>query len=504
MTLATRLLPGLSSTVAIIMLMAMANVMVITLVDWTLLLYMNHISFTTLTSATFYVRAAAEPLIVPIFGNVVLGQLSTRFGAGRVLAYGILVVTAGLVVITLVRNSRPVFLLAFLAYSLSLSFRILRLSMLADIVPRKHRTSILAVHQLCIPLGMVFGPVLWLIIQKWQGEFALPLGAVADRFFANYALCAVIMFSSFVLAMTRLTNLQEETEAVAAEEHAAGEEDAVREEAALLEERVDGLDDRGDDGGSETLNYGTVDGTRLASMEQDDPQIVFLRYTDGSTRLVNLKSYKRKRFIFYALISLGVRLSTMIYVVAFQPIMVDVFRVSELRLGQVYMLVALLALVPPVLVTVLSHVLTDRTIVFIALSLKTVGIVLSLPLGGAVTEWRYVAGFILVAKGSMFFVPASLSLFTKVLGRMCSGALIGWLWSFASIGPAVVQVIMSNEIVEWFGGWAFGVFAIPALAVFVVVLSPYGREMLDPDSELTRLVVREVDRQERKRSQRKM
>lgn len=500
MTLSTRLLPGLSPTVAIIMVMAIANVIVIILVEWTLLLYMNHISFTTPTSAAFYVRACAEPLVVPIFGNVVLGQLSTRFAAGRVLGYSILVVTAGLVVIAFVRNSRPVFLLAFLAYSLAFSFRVLRLSMLADIVPRKYRTSILAAHQLCIPLGMVFGPVLWLIIQTWQGEFGLPLGVVADRFFANYALCAIIMFATFVLAMTRLTNLHEETETVAAEEHAAGEEDAAREEAILLEERVDGLDDRGDDGGSETLKYGAMEGARLAPIAQDDPQIVSLRYTDGSTKLVNLEWYKRKRFIFYALISLGVRLSTMIYAVAFQPILVDVFRVSERHLGQLYLLVAILALLPPVLVAVLSHVLTDRAIMLIALSLKTVGIALTLPLGGPVTEWRFVAGFILVVKGSMFFVPASLSLFTKVLGRMCNGALIGWLWSFASIGPAVVQVIMSDEIVGWFGEWTFAVFALPALAVFAMVLSPYGWAMVDPDSELTRLVVREVDHRERKRS----
>lgn len=198
----------------------------------------------------------------------------------------------------------------------------------------------------------------------------------------------------------------------------------------------------------------------------------------------------------YAGIMLGVNMSSGVYMTAFQPLLVNVFNTSDAKLGLIFELIALFAIIPPLLVAALSRRLMDRQILVIGLSIKLVGMLLFLPLFGAVREWQVIAGFLLIIKASIFFSTASMSLFTKLLGPMSTSSLLGVLASASSIGPAVTQILLSSRIVNWFGGWSFALFGIPALTSFAAILWPTQWRKLDPSREFARLVTREAELQQ--------
>lgn len=152
-----------------------------------------------------------------------------------------------------------------------------------------------------------------------------------------------------------------------------------------------------------------------------------------------------------------------VFMTAFQPVLVNVFEVTDAKLGLIFELIAILAVIPPLLVALLSKYLMDRQIMVIGLFSKLIGMMLFLPIMGQVREWQEIVGFILIIKASIFFSTASMSLFTKVLGRMSTSMLLGLLSSGSSIGPAVAQLLVSGHIVQLFGSYWLGVFAMPAV-----------------------------------------
>lgn len=214
----------------------------------------------------------------------------------------------------------------------------------------------------------------------------------------------------------------------------------------------------------------------------------------GRIKRVSISGYRTTRFVFFAIFLFGVRLSTMVLSNAFQPILIDIFGVSEVELGQAYLVVALVAVIPPVLVAMLSGRFSDRTIIVIGLSLKILGMAFFMPILGS-SKWRVLVGNVLLLKASMFLVPASFSLFTKVMGSLNTGVTsLAWVWSIASIGPAVVQLVLGKQLVDWYGSWKYIVFAVPCLTSAATVFSPVGWAWMDHRSEVARAVVGAVDR----------
>lgn len=190
----------------------------------------------------------------------------------------------------------------------------------------------------------------------------------------------------------------------------------------------------------------------------------------------------------------GVNLSAGLFMTSFQPILVNVFHTSDSKLGVIFMVVAVFAVLPPLLVALLSRYLMDRQILLIGLTSKLIGMMLYLPIFGAVREWQVIAGFILIIKASIFFSTASMSLFTKVLGPMSTSSLLGVLASASNIGPAVAQIALADHIVSWFGSFGYAAFAIPAILSFAFILYPKYWKRLNPGREFTRLLMIEAQR----------
>lgn len=182
------------------------------------------------------------------------------------------------------------------------------------------------------------------------------------------------------------------------------------------------------------------------------------------------------------------------YATSLQPVLVNVFHVTDSKLGVIYEVIAILAIVPPLLVAVLSRYLEDRQIMLIGLLCKIFGMILFLPLFGPIREWQVVVGFVLVIKASIFFSTTSMSLFTKMMGPMNNSTLIGMLGSASCLGAAVAQLGLSSFAVELFGSFAVGLFAVPAIWVLSMVVIPERWRSLDPDNEATRLLMKEIER----------
>lgn len=188
----------------------------------------------------------------------------------------------------------------------------------------------------------------------------------------------------------------------------------------------------------------------------------------------------------------GVNLSAGFFMTAFQPVLINVFHTSDAKLGLIFELVAIFAIVPPLLVALLSKYLKDRQILVIGLISKILGMALFLPLFGPVREWQVIAGFLLIIKASIFFSTASMSLFTKLLGSMSTSSLIGLLASGSNIGPAVAQIALADHIVKLFGSFRFGLFAIPAIISLVMIVHPKYWRRLNPEREFNQLLQTEV------------
>eukprot|EP00178_Gracilaria_changii_P013555 TRINITY_DN38285_c0_g1_i1.p1 TRINITY_DN38285_c0_g1~~TRINITY_DN38285_c0_g1_i1.p1 ORF type:complete len:493 (+),score=63.94 TRINITY_DN38285_c0_g1_i1:94-1479(+) len=436
--------PAFSMPVVVVLLMAICTMLVISCVDWTLLLFLNH-GTSLLNTHDVYFTATAFALLAPVCANSILGILSVRFGSGVTLCFCYLVVAFGMLIMTLFRNSLILFYVAYESYALCTTLRIVRLSIIAQVVPARTRTTVMAIHQLMAPIGAVLGPALWLLIQKWRGSFTLAGWMVVDRFFVNYALAIGTMVGMFFLGMSTIRSLPT-ADSETSEQNA-------------------------DEGG----RYKSAASAKsVYEQRQKTPQ---QRLTSSGDDAFGSGAGVRK-FTYFCTLTLLMQSTMALVRVSFQPILIGVFGADDEQVGKMYTIIGALAFVPPLAVAVLSRVLTDRTILVIGMVLKLGGALMCLPLFGDVRQWQLVVGFTLCIKASNFFQTAAFSAFTKSMGGKKPAKQMGYYWSVCSVGPAVIQFCFASGLVKLFGSWSFGMCALPVLGGFVLVFHPWGWRLL--------------------------
>eukprot|EP00177_Eucheuma_denticulatum_P001658 GFKZ01002985.1.p1 GENE.GFKZ01002985.1~~GFKZ01002985.1.p1 ORF type:complete len:589 (-),score=63.27 GFKZ01002985.1:540-2210(-) len=435
-----------------VLVIAILTMLSMTAISPSVLLFMNHSGFTTAHSISPYVFASALSSAVPILSNILLGSLASRFGPGHALSLAAAISALGLLIVILSHRSLVVFLLGYALYAICNSLRIIRVAVLSKVVPVHERTTVLATHALMTPIGACAGPLVWILAQTYRPSFPVLGGLVEiNRFTIDYAVVLALLF-----AIVTISNL------------------------ALADVAPDDRARRGDGGGGQG-----ADGV----LRQ-----VTIQYESGVEEVVNLQRYRTRVFQYFCGIMFGVNMSGGMFMTAFQPVLVNEFHTSDAKLGLIFEVIAMFAIIPPLLVAVLSRRLMDREILLIGLCSKLVGMVLYLPVFGPVREWQVIVGFMLIVKASIFFSTASMSLFTKVLGDMTSSSLLGVLASMSNVGPAVAQIALANHIVRLFGSFGFGLFAIPAVVSLGLVLHPKYWRRLDPGREFTRLLMVETQR----------
>lgn len=426
-----------------LLLIASTTLCIVFLVDGTLLLYLNQLQYTTPTNPSFYVISTAIGLLLRAPVNLLLGQLGSRYGSGRTLSVTFLIIFIGLLSLTFAHVSRSIFLTGYLLYSLISAGRVLRISLISDLVDDDQRTTSMALHQLMTPLANLLGPFIWIIIQKWQGEFVLGKGLVImNRFAVNYLLCACLVVGMYFVCNRFLVM----------------NDGANREEEPLLMSDVD-VEQRW----NESTNL-------IGETENDDSQSTV--HLGG-----NVGTYSTPSLMFYFTVIVLGRATTATYDVAFQTVLVDVFFVSDAELGQIHIIVGMIAIFFPILVAMLSRFVKDRDIIMVGLVLKVIGMALYLPIFGTVQKWQVVIGYILIVK-AMIYQTALLSSFTKRTPGD-KAAMIGYLYAASNGTAALLRFAVSPFVLRIFGGWGYFLLAIPGLMTISIVVWPTNWHKLD-------------------------
>lgn len=435
---------------------AVLTMLAMTSISPSLLLFMNDSGFTSADNIKPYVTASAVNTAAPIVSNIFYTIVASRFGPGRALAFGSVMAAVGLMLVMIMRSSLLWFLIGYALYSTCNSFRVIRVSLLSKVVPPDELTTVLATHAVMTPIGALVGPLVWLMAQTYRGRMDITGWFAFDRFSIAYCVTITALVAIVLVSLAFLRHIIP---------YNAHEGETV--------------DDSGADDGTSGDQYHTA----------------VLHFADGHDQTLDLHAYRNAVFRFFCTIMLGVNMSAGVYMTAFQPILVNVYHTSDAKLGVIFEMIGLFAMIPPLLVAVLSKVLKDRQILLIGLGIKIIGMVLFLPIFGSVREWQVIVGFLLIIKASIFFTTATLSLFTKLLGSMSTSALLGILASASAVGPALAQILVSERILAWFGTWSFALFALPAAGSIVTVLLPRQWSRLDPDREFSTLVTHEAELQ---------
>lgn len=412
------------------------------LMESPLLLYLQHLHYTTSPKATFYVMAVSLSFLTPVLTTIPIGHCGSRYGPGRTLGFAFMIVLLGMMVVMTARFNKWLFLMGYILYSTNLGLRILRFTIISDVVPVEHRTLVMAVHQLMIPLGAFLAPLIWLICQRWKGEVILVKHfLILDRFTITLLIGIIITLINIIICFTNFQYRATDQSLPSSE----GKDSELKKSS-----------------NNETKDYGTC------SEQQVD--VGALETTNDSTPVFSLP------MLFFSTLMLCVRLILMVILVLFQPILVHRYGADDESIGNIYLLVSVIGLLPPLFVALLSKFLDDYTIFVIGLILKTAGVVLYLPPFTWLNKWQVIIGFLLATKASTFCTTSLMSLYTKIFHS--SPTQMGYMWTLSNIIPVVIQVAMADSLVGFYAEWKFMFFLLPILVSFGLVASPYGRRLL--------------------------
>ena len=433
--------------VTIVMMLAILTMIVIALMEWVLLLFLNHIGFTTFSSSDFYIKAASLKLLVPLLYNILFSKLSNHIGPFLTLGYGYLMTAIGLFTIVIFRSSRIAFLFGFTAYSTCMTMRIIRINFLALLISREHRTSVLAIHQLMTPIGAILGSLIWYIAQLWNGEVQLYVSQrflIIDRFFIVQGLTGLMMALAAIICFTVLRNKetstgigtcntqQQEQQPLLPENHREDSEEGISSQDASISEQME-------------------------PNQNENWQL----------------------FLYLCSIILLVRLSASLHDVAFQPIMVDIFRSTDGEMALMFGVIAALSIIPPFLITMWARYTQDRNILLTGLLVKVIGMVLYLPIFGYPNRTQILIGYVLILKASVFFVTAILSLVTKTVNNRKRSMALGYIWSVAGIGPAITQLLLREMVIDVWRSWKFAMMIGPGVVGLIMTIYPKWWEKMD-------------------------
>lgn len=447
------------SVVTTICILAFGNTVVISSIISTMLLYTNHAHFTTATDSTVYVITLSLGLITPAFFSIPLGELSSRFGNGRtiVMAYGIAI--CGALIMIFSQFNKYAYMVGYTLCSIANSLRLMRFTVIGEVVPAQHRSKALALHQLAVPLGLLVGPLSWLFFQQWRMEKVIwPSLFVLNRFSMLYMFCIVVLVAVSVLALTQLVHVR----------RADADPDTVGAEIAPAD-----------------TSYGSTDTSQSAHTAPSGSAPAQARAVHDGNLATTMKVsdiLRNGRFIYFSIVFLCVRFTFSIAKIVFQPALITHFGADDAEVGRLFALSAVAIFFSPLLVLALSPVVQDRHILLCGVILKVVGIMLYVPIFGPVNKWQTVIGYICVMKATILSTTGSISIFSKSMGKKFSGKVMGYMWAFANAFPALVQITFSNGVVSLFSSWQFVVFAIPSTVSLCMVVAPRGWQSLDIDN----------------------
>lgn len=247
-------------TVVAVFIIAILTMLAMTAVSPTLLLFMNYSGFTSETNISPYVIASSLSSAIPIFSNIALGAIASRFGPGHALSFGASMAAFGTLIFMFSNDSLFAFLVGYALYAISNSLRVIRVSILTKVVPEEERTTVLATHALMTPIGATIGPMVWIAMQTYRGSLSILGGLLeVNRFTLNYTTVFAVLLSITATASLMLSDVPSDT-------------------ASRSSERISSGD---------------------TQEEGDAVQEVTIHYSNGGEQVVNLDQYRKRVFRFF-------------------------------------------------------------------------------------------------------------------------------------------------------------------------------------------------------------
>lgn len=243
--------------IAIVFLVAILTMMLMMAIGPTLLLFMNHSSFTTSDNISAYVAATAIASAVPIVSNVYLGSLATNHGPGVALCVAALTSAAGLLLVMCAAGNIAVFFIGWTMYSTSDSIRTIRVAILTQVVHPRRRTAVLANHALVTRIGALLGPLIWIGLQTYRSFIPLFAGVQLNRFTLLYLLAMLVLVLIAMLSSMWLTG-------IGAKQHVDGAKSSIE-----------------------------------SARNAFDGEVVQLFLSNGQVQVVDLKTYQRRTFAYF-------------------------------------------------------------------------------------------------------------------------------------------------------------------------------------------------------------
>lgn len=422
-----------------------------------LLLYMKYAGFVDKVDIRFFVWVEVIMSVIPIFGNLGMGMLTSYIGARRSLCLMSFCCSFGLILIVQTSSWKTgsIYIIGTIFLTLGHSIRIVRIIFLTEIVPPRQRTTVMAVHDLWGPLGCALGPIAWILCEKFPFDLSILNVFQLNMFTLNYLLGAAVGISMGLISWFGLRDSS--SYRILADIENAGKEENPQ-------------------------------------INVDGPKHVKVQLKNGNRHVVNMEEYKRNTILFFITIMFLVKISMGFLFVGFQPILVYKYQTDGKTMGIIYEAVFLASFIPTFVLAYLTRIMEDRQIILIGLLLKLAGLLLFLPVFGLVVHrWQVIAGYMMLIKASFFFLAGSISLCSKLLGPMSSGTLLGSLSSVAQIGPASAQIFFTKISLDLFGSFYYALIGLPALISLCLVIWPFFWRKLDPDREFLKVLYHEYN-----------
>eukprot|EP00048_Salpingoeca_helianthica_P020129 m.4969 g.4969 ORF g.4969 m.4969 type:complete len:212 (-) comp4420_c0_seq1:702-1337(-) len=202
--------------------------------------------------------------------------------------------------------------------------------------------------------------------------------------------------------------------------------------------------------------------------------------------MLDPRAHVRWCVIFFSLKVLLMNISAGLYFVTLQPLLVHHFEFGQADMARVTLFYCGLAIIPPLVMAGLANRISSRTMMVWGGFLKFGGMVLyAVPLGNL---WVLLVGYVLLLKGAIFVLTATITLFTQLVGRRCTPGMVGLLACMYAIGMAVGAVVGGNTLLPLYNEWIFVVFSAGAALSALMVVVPPWYQRLDPNAPLLHLL----------------
>jgi len=422
-----------------------------------LLLYLIYVKFVDDVDIRFFVWMEVVQRVIPFFGNIAMGALTSRIGARRALCILSLCCSFGLIFLvqTSAWRSGLIYVLGTVFLTFGHSIRIVRIIFLTERVPPSHRTTVIAVHDIWGSLGCSLGPIAWMVYEKFPFDISILNLFQFNKFTIDYLIGAGVGISMCLIAWLGLRDSSSQSIYV-------DEENGEKQE----EQKVN----------------------------KDGPKYVSIQLENSTIQNLDVVLYSRNTILFFITIMFLVKSSMGFLFVAFQPILVNKYQTDGKTMGIIFEAVFLVSLIVSFILAYLTRILEDRHVLLLGMLFKLVGVVMFLPVFGTIVHrWQVVAGFMLLVKASRFFSAGSISLCSKLLGPMSNGTFLGILSSVGQLGPAISQIFFTQLSLDLFGSFYYAFIGFPVLVAILLIIWPSTWIKLDSEREFLKVLFREYE-----------